>query len=251
MVHILIVEDSIADVQIYKNSISTSQNVNIICVSTGEEALKILDETKIDIFFLDVDLPGIDGFSLARKIRAMPDYALSYIVFITGYSQNQLEVFKELHCYDYIVKPFPLDEFSSKLMTLIDLVIKKEGQQEKTAEKSRMVLFTTEQGEFLINPDEIYYAEIKRNNCYLYTENQIFRIIGISLKEVIDTVNDEYFLRCHKSFAVNVKKIFGIIELNYRLWQITFRDKKETIDLSSKYYQDVFQKYKQLAKKEG
>jgi DNA-binding LytR/AlgR family response regulator len=120
----------------------------------------------------------------------------------------------------------------------------------KIYKTKRIVLFTTDQGEFLINPDEIYYAEIKRNNCYLYTENQIFRILGVNLKEVMDTVNDEYFLRCHRYFAVNVKKILSIVKINYQLWQISFKEKKDNIYIKRKYYQELLYKYKQFANEE-
>jgi CheY-like chemotaxis protein len=119
MVNILIVEDSVHDIKRYKEFITPSEHVKLFCASSAEEVMPVIKDNKIDVFFLDVNLPGIDGFEFARKIRQLPGYFLSYIIFITGYSQNQLDVFKEFHCYDYIVKPFIKEEFSLKLDNLI------------------------------------------------------------------------------------------------------------------------------------
>lgn len=243
MVNILIVEDSITDVQMYKDAIIPIENVKLTFAESGEEALTMIEKVEFSIFFLDVQLPGINGFELARRIRDIPKYTLAFIVFITGYSKNQLDVFKELHCYDYMVKPFSMEVFASKLMDLIYQVSKLKIESEKI----KMVLFSTCNGDYLINPNEILYAETQRNYCYLYTENEVFRLAGVSLKEIINTVDDEFFLRCHKSFAVNIKIIFGIRAVNYRLWQIVFKDNQNIVDLSSKYYNIIVTKYKLLA----
>jgi len=244
MINILIVEDSITDAQFYKNSIIPIENVNLLFVKSGEEALEIIErnDVNIDVFFLDVHLPGIDGFGLAKKIREIGKYTLTFIVFITGYSKNQLDVFKELHCYDYIVKPFSIEEFSLKVNTLINTVL----TQKKEPEKSRIIFIPTSDGDYLINPYEIFYAETYRNDCYIHTEKEVIHLLGVSLKNLLETVNNEYFLRCHKSYAVNVKKIFKIKEVNYRLWQISFRDYDKIIYVGQKFYEDIMTKYKQL-----
>lgn len=243
MTNILIVEDTITDVQFYKDAIIPNDKVKLLFAKSGEEALRIIEAVDIDIFFFDVKLPGIDGFQLAKRIREIPKYALTYIVFITGYSENQLEVFKELHCYDYIVKPFCVEEFAAKTVSLINKV----SSQKKEPKKNKIVFLPTCSGDYLIQADEILFAEIRRNDCYVYLEKEVLRLLGVSLKNLIDNVNDEYFLRCHKSFAVNVNKIYSIKEVNYRLWQISFRDNNEVIDVGSKYYNSVMTKYKLIA----
>ena len=235
MINVLIVEDSERDVRLYKDALRSAENVNLFCVLSGEEAIELIKTVYIDVFFLDIDLPGIDGFALAKKIRAITKYALSFIVFISGYSKNQLEVFKELHCYDYIVKPFSMDEFTSKLTELIKRIQSANGE----ANKTRMILLTTGIGEYLLNPEGIYFAETQRNDCFLHTENGMLRLAGISLKEVIHSINDEFFIRCHRSFAVNIRRIYQIEPINYRLWKIILSDSAGAIDVSSKYFDEV------------
>jgi DNA-binding LytR/AlgR family response regulator len=243
MINVLIVEDSEHDIQLYKNALRPVENARIFYVSSGEEAMELIKKAGIDIFFLDVDLPGMDGFALAKKIRAIPRYALAFIVFITGYSKNQLAVFKELHCYDYIVKPFSMDDLTSKLTALIEQVRSSDNQVNRT----RMILLPAGGGEYLINPEEIFFAEAQRNDCYLHTNNEILCLRSISLKKVIHLVDDEYFVRCHRSFAVSIKKIYEIRPINYRLWKVILRDSTGIVDVSGKYFNEIMNKCGMLA----
>lgn len=243
MVNILIVEDSNHDMDLYKKAIIPQADVNLFYSKSAEEALHVMRDNKIDIFFLDIELPGMSGFELAGKIRAVPAYSLTYIVFITGYSQNQLDAFKEFHCYDYIVKPFTAEEFASKLNTLIGQV----AVVKKKTERTKLATISALDGDYLVRSDDICFAESQRNSCTLHMTDKTQHFKGITLKELIQNVNEEYFLRCHKSYAVNVKKIFCIREVNYRLWSVSFHDSDQTIDLSKSFYQGVMEKYKQLS----
>ncbi|WP_227016758.1 LytTR family DNA-binding domain-containing protein [Sinanaerobacter chloroacetimidivorans] len=121
----------------------------------------------------------------------------------------------------------------------------------KDNEKGKMVFFTTDEGEILVNIEEIYYAEKKHNYCLLHTSSKVLRLIGISLKEVMDTINVEFFIKCHKFLAINMKKIDGIRNLNNKQYAILLKDKKESVYLDSKYYQELICKYKHLVNKEG
>lgn len=247
MVKVLIVEDSAEDVQLYKKILHSVANAELIFASNAEEALEVVQKYPIDIFFLDVDLPGMNGFQLARKIREIPRYFLSYIIFITGYSENQLDAFKELHCYDFLIKPFQMEEFKLKLRAFIEKVDEKANKTEKSSDKTKMVLFSTSNGDYLINANDILFAETYRNKCFLHTENEVYRLVGMALKEVIDQVEDEYFVRCHKSFAVNLKKVSYIHQVNYRLRQISFINNEKKIDLSNMFYDSILTKYRQLS----
>lgn len=239
MLNLLIVEDSDTDFKLYQTVFNESNHIRLFYAPSGEEALEIISQTHMDMFCLDVQLPGIDGFAVAKAIRETPGYTLTPIVFITGYSRNQLEAFKAFHCYDYIVKPFTLEELKIKLFGLIERLRAQRAEEKQHSSKRRMALFLTDAGEYFIDIQKIDYAESERNNTILHTEEKTFRLTGVSLKEVIETVDSPYFLRCHKSFAVNVSKIYGLRDVNYRLWHILLHNRNDHVDLSKKYYQDI------------
>lgn len=246
MLNLLIVEDSDADLNLYQKMFNESNQIHLFYAQSGEEAVTIIKQTHIDMFCLDVQLPGMDGFAVARAIRETPGYMLTPIVFITGYSRNQLEAFRTFHCYDYIIKPFTLEELHTKLFSLIERLGAHKAEEKQQLPKRKMTLFLTDSGEYLIDAQKIDYAESERNNTILHTEEKTFRLVGVSLKEAIETVNSPYFLRCHKSFAVNVSKIYGFRDVNYRLWHILLHNRNDHVDLSKKYYQDIMDCIKAL-----
>lgn len=242
MIKILVVEDSKKDMLFYKNVLENIENIEVFYALSGEEALGILRENDFNIFILDIELPGMNGLELASRIRNIPRYSLKLIMFITGYEKNQLEAFKQYHCYDYIIKPFSAKELDKKIRKLIkSFSIEKE---EKT--KIKMLLYPTINKELLIPINQIKYAEASHRSCYLYTDLQEepIKSNNIILKELIAEVDDPYFIQCYRSFAVNVKKIQEIEQLNYRLWTITLKNSKNKLYVSSKYFSSIEEKLK-------
>ncbi len=250
MIKILVVEDSEKDLLLYKNVLGDIGGIQVLYALSGEEALRIAKENPIDIFILDIELPGISGLQLAGKIRSIPEYVLTLIMFITGYEKNQLEAFRQFHCYDYIIKPFSAKEFHKKIAVLItNLAVER---QKKT--RIRMLLYPEINKEILIPIDQINYAEVLHRHCYLYTDLQEepFESSNLILKELIAEVNDPYFVQCHKSFAVNIKQIKAIQRQNYRLWTITLQNSEKKLYVSSKYFNLIDEKLKEwITEKKG
>lgn len=234
MIKILVVEDSENDLLLYKNVFSKFEKIQLFYASSGEEALSIAKQHDIDIFILDIDLPGISGLELASKLRSFPHYALTLILFITGYEENQLSAFKQFHCYDYIIKPFNSTEFESKFSVLLQQL----SLTKPKMKKDKLLLYPMKSREILIPINQIKYAEVLHRRCYLYTDLQEapFESSTITLKELLVEVSDPFFIQCHKAFAVNVKKIQEIEQLNYRLWRITLHNAKNQLYVSKTFY---------------
>ncbi|MBN7771950.1 LytR/AlgR family response regulator transcription factor [Clostridium aminobutyricum] len=243
MVIILVVEDSENDILLYKNVFQKLEGVQVLYALSGEEALSIAKQEEIDIFILDIELPGINGLDLAREIRSLPHYALTLILFITGSEKNQLEAFKQFHCYDYILKPFGVNDFETKIITLI----KQLSLAKHKVARIKMLLYPSKNKDLLIPIHQLKYAEVLHRRCYLYTDLQDapFESSNITLKELLLEVDDPYFIQCHKAFAVNVKKIREIEQLNYRLWQITLLNTSNKLYVSNKYYGVVEKQFKE------
>jgi two-component system CheB/CheR fusion protein len=77
-----------------------------VVVYKGEDAIKIASTFRVDVVFLDIRLPDIDGFEVARQLRRMPDYTKSLVVAITGYEQEaDVQRFKEVGIDLHFLKP--------------------------------------------------------------------------------------------------------------------------------------------------
>lgn len=91
------IEKEFIDIRIYQSSSITT-------------AMSILKEKDIKLFFIDINLGDESGLELAKKIRTIPKYKLTGIVFITSQIIHIIEAFKSIHCYDFLVKPYDVSE---------------------------------------------------------------------------------------------------------------------------------------------
>ncbi|MCL2610465.1 MAG: response regulator [Defluviitaleaceae bacterium] len=81
-------------------------NYKVIAVPSGKAALKVLESQKPDLFILDIDMPEMNGYELAERIRNMSDYAKTPLVFLTGNSTREhITKAMQVGCDDFIVKP--------------------------------------------------------------------------------------------------------------------------------------------------
>ncbi len=237
MTTILIVEDSLRDRKLYSDALSGLFQVELLYAETAGQALKLMNTHTIDLFLLDVELPDMNGFSLAEKIRSIARYELTLILFITGYSKNPLEAFLQYHCYDFIVKPFSVDEIREKIRCLIEKINRK---QQTAGERTRkLAAFETEAETVFFPVEEILFAQVSRGGCEVHTRNHRLMLKKVSLQEVIETVNEPCFVRCHKSFAVNARQIASIRRINYRLSEIVFEASEKKVDMSRLYQKGV------------
>lgn len=122
MINLLIVDDSMIFVKkLISIILKREENIKLIDIANnGEEALKILNETKIDIILLDLKMQKMDGITLIKNLECSFDnkYNNSIIV-ITGDSNSIGNVIKSSLVYDYILKPFNKDILLSKIHNLV------------------------------------------------------------------------------------------------------------------------------------
>lgn len=243
MTTILIVEDSARDLEYCRRALETLPDIKTLSVTSAEAALSVLSQQRIDIFCLDVDLPGMGGFDLAQRLRSMEGYSQAYIIFITGQNRDQLEIFRTLHCYDYITKPFSLKEFKDRIADLLLTIKREQRAKEKNGERRPAVLLELPDRMLAVARESILYAEVMKNDCKLViyedSERKEHRLPRFPLKELVEQVDDPYLIRCHKSYAVNVRQIQSLKEMDYRSGQIRFYVSDNVIDFSGKYKSEL------------
>jgi DNA-binding LytR/AlgR family response regulator len=244
MLNILVIEDHPDESDYCCNAINeTLGNCNIMKAYNGEEAFVLMNQRFIDSFFVDVDLPGINGFQIAQEIRQNANYKLTPIVFITGYRANQLSIHKKYHHYEYIEKPYTLESFKHAVGPLLqELNLQKERFHHlQTRERKKMVLLETKEDLMLVNLDDILYAERQGRGLLLHTKQQTFTDIKMSIDDIIRAANSHSFLRCHKSFAINIKNVKSITNITRRLWHAGFGYRSNLYcQISSTYYDNIY-----------
>jgi len=204
---ILIVEDNLLSrlglVKIIK---SIESELEILETGYAEEALLLSNNNKIDAFFLDIQLLDYSGIKLAKQIRDKDSYMFTPIVFVTAVPSRELEAFKTIHCYDYIIKPFSEDDVRDILYKILKHGIKStEKRTIKLVQKS----FT-----HVINQDEIIYIEVKYKKIYIITENEVLIYTSYTMNQIMDMLSSD-FIKCHRSYVVNKNHIKAVNRSTY------------------------------------
>lgn len=164
------------------------------------DSLKYLQENKVDVVFLDINMPELDGMSLGKILTKLnPNIK---IIFITAYRDYAAEAF-EIKAFDYLLKPY-----SEKRITevLNNLTMIKDNSPTKEVEKINKVTVFLDEKMVVLSLDEIYYIEVSEKESLVYTQNEIYTSkLKISKWEEILPKNK--FYRTHRAYIVNLDKI--------------------------------------------
>jgi len=232
MLNILVVEDH----RVQRNNLmrmlkSLNKDIKIFEAATGEEAIKILKQETIELFFLDIELPDMSGLKIAETIRSTPKYELAYIVFITTHVHYQLEAFKNYHCYDFIEKPYEHEEVFKISDRLIRGIKHNESQNEA-------VRFKTKNCILKLYIKEILFIESQGKNCIIHTRNNQYTIPNISLKTVLEKTATTNFMQTHKSYIINLENIDLIEKREKNSWIVYFNDYHSPAYISNHYKEE-------------
>ncbi len=218
-------------------------DVNVVAQGkNGLEAVSLIKEHSPDLVFLDVQMPGLDGFGVIKKLldRKVP---LPKIVFATAFDQYAVKAF-EVNAVDYILKPFDKKRVAQsiekarakieagaapeeKLETLVRML---ESQKAPTA-KTAKILIKAAGRLFLADPKDICYATIEDGVITVATSGHA-GMEGQSncrtLEELFDNLDPNSFWRAHRSFLVNIHHIREVVPWFKSSYQLRMDDKKQT-----------------------
>lgn len=206
MSSILIVEDE----PIIANGLAAMINsidskINITITGYAKEALRYAEDINYDIFLLDIQLKDYSGFELAKEIRNIDNYKLTPIVFITAVPTRELMAFKEIHCYDYIVKPFKEETVKIILETIINYGVVKEQEVYLKLKQKEYTYF--------VKQDEIIYIESQSRKIFVTTIREQIELSTYTLSQLLKELNPN-FIQCHKGYIINVNYIEKVDKAN-------------------------------------
>jgi two-component system, LytTR family, response regulator len=201
----------------------------------GQEAVSLIDRLDPDLVFLDVQMPGLTGFEIARRLRERKTSA--QIVFVTAYDRHALEAF-EVNAVDYLLKPIDPTRLTEavdrakrrvsserplgdRLEKIVQLIAERQSRRERLAIKV---------GErfLLVQADDIIYASLADDSINIVTS----QIAGTSnfrtLDELQARLDPSVFWRVHRSHLVNINKIKEIVPWFSRNYILRMKDAKAT-----------------------
>ena len=209
MYSIMIVEDDYIQRETLKKLIlSINSSLNIYEAESESQALDLISKNHIDMFFIDIQLKDSSGLELALNIRKISKYKFNLIVFVTTYMEYITQAFKQTHCYDYILKPYNKSSIESIVQTM-DLYDKKDLIKHKSLEESNKKIVLTLKCNIMveISVNDIIHIEVLGRHCQINTINGVYTTHNISLKRIMQMIDDDNIIQSHRSFVVNLRYI--------------------------------------------
>lgn len=196
--------------------------------SNGIEVLQFLHEKKqIDIIFMDIQMPEIDGLELSKKIPIQ-----TKIIFTTAFDQYAIEGYK-VNATGYLLKPFNYIEFLEATEKAKQLLL---PTKNKEVEIPDYIFVKSEYKQIKIFLNDIIYIESMKDYAKIFLTSQSSPIVTLlSLKKLNEELPKENFMRVHRSFIVSLEKI-EIVEKN----QIVFGKQRITI---AEPYREQFENF--------
>lgn len=189
-----------------------SNNFNDLTVveefSSAIQAIKFLNENEVDLIFLDIHMPDFSGLDFIKTLKNPPK-----IILTTSDPQFAIEAFEYECVIDYLLKPIQLPRFEKAIVKAQNSGSKKPKIKEAKSEKEPSI-----QNDFYVNIDRrlikidlasIYLIEAKGDYIHIKTEDKNY-VVHSTLKKIEDKLPTSLFLKVHRSFIINVKKIIDI-----------------------------------------
>lgn len=202
MKKVIIVDDESAGRKLINEYLESYSNYFIVGeANNGVDAVKIINEFKPDLVFLDIQMPGLNGFEVINYLEEIPQ-----IIFSTAYDKYALKAF-EIHAVDYLLKPYTLERFKITI-DRIDSNVEKlrpfaENLLMSRANFPERILVQTSKKLITIAVKDIIRIEAFGDYSKLFTkDNSFLSNFGISVLET--KFNPEIFIRVHRSSIINI-----------------------------------------------
>lgn len=248
MIRVMLVDDESLAQEELKRLIACDKEFQVVAAaSNGKEALEKIEKGSIDVVFLDIEMPGMNGLEVASSLARTENPPR--IVFATAFNQYAIDAFT-VNAVDYILKPYQpgrvaqtlerikevlktQEIFRERLIALEDTLIQK-GVLKKIVGHAR-----NSKERVVLDPAEIFYFYAHLAEVFAYCAGGEY-IVNTTLKELSENLNAAQYAQTHKAYIVNLGKIEKVTPMFSGNFEIVLKDPKHTkIPLSRRYAKSV------------
>ena len=225
LLHALLVDDEPAAHAGLRALLHEHPDVRVVeAVDSGREAIRAIQETHPDVVFLDVQMPGVDGFGV---VRAVGPAQMPAVVFVTAYDEFALRAF-DAYAVDYLLKPVAPDrltraltrvrerlalgrsaDLEERLRALLAGPAASEGGLATTRPAGAPLLIRAGERHVVLSAGEIDWIEADDDRVRIHAGPKV-HLLGGTLSAVTESLDPAQFLRIHRSTVVNVSRIAAL-----------------------------------------
>ena len=209
---VVIVDDESSGRKLIKEYLRHHESLILVGeANNGVDAIKIINEFKPDLVFIDVQMPGLTGFDVLEHLEELP-----IIIFSTAYDKYALKAF-EVHATDYLLKPYTKQRFDTAIAKINfeennkvapladDIIMSRQGYPERiVVEKGKKYV--------TLSIDEINYIEAYGDYSKIHSSSETF-ISSHGLGELEKKLDPHHFLRIHRSSIVYWPAVLEIVKM--------------------------------------
>jgi two-component system LytT family response regulator len=213
MIHAVVADDEVLARQKLRQLLRDDRDIEIVGESaTALETIELVKATNPELLFLDIRMPGMDGFDVVDALANHADVSLPRIIFTTAYDQYALRAF-EVNAVDYLLKPFTQERLRTAIERVREQSLAKPQGTGAANGKSQGVNFYTNRiifksrGRILFLPvSDIRWIGAEGNYVRLSTATET-HLLRETMAHLAERLDPRGFLRVHRSFIVNLKYV--------------------------------------------
>jgi two-component system, LytTR family, response regulator LytT len=205
----------------------------------GVEAVALIKEHAPDLVFLDVQMPGLDGFGVLKKLveRKMK---VPHVVFATAFDHYAVQAF-EVNAVDYVLKPFDkpriakaiararkMMETQTSATERLEQLVSQLGAAKPNSSQPVKVLVKSQQRLLLVDADDLVFASIQDGLISVVARDAEGTSNYRTLEELNDALDSESFWRPHRSYLVNIHHIKEVVPWFKSSYMLKMNDKKQS-----------------------
>ena len=223
--------------------------VDVVAQGTnGIEAVELIEEHHPDLVFLDVQMPGLDGFAVLKRLRDRSEAqarahpgdteTLPQIIFATAYDQYAVRAF-DVNAVDYLLKPFDrtrveqaVDRAKTRMTgggeAQIDALLRLLNHGTARAHPPAKLIVQAQSRLLLVDQAEICFAAIDDGIIRIVTQTFEGHSKCRTLEELLEQLDPAVFWRAHRGFVVNINHIREVVPWFKSTYQLRMNDKQQT-----------------------
>ena len=224
MITTIIVDDEPLAQEIIETYLEDYEDFELLgSCNSAMEANKLLKENKVDVMFLDIQMPQLNGIDFLKILDNPP-----LVVFTTAFKEYALEGF-ELDAHDYLLKPISKDRFEKA----VEKIRSELGKKAEAFEHS--IFVKSDKKLHRLYYDEMYYIEGLKDYVIIKTDNK--RVVTLqTMKSLEVKLPQNQFKRIHRSYIINLDKIKSVIGNNV---EIEVNGEKSKLPIGKIYRDDL------------
>lgn len=198
----IIVDDDQASIKVLEQLVNQTNELKLIGkAKDGVEAMSYLQNNRIDICLLDIEMPGMSGLEFINTLREKPE-----IIFVTSQKEYAIEAF-DYEVTDYLLKPVALKRFIKAINRAIENIHQNIPKPQENQDSPPSTIFIKEKNQFSrLEKAKILFVEAYGDYVNIYTSQKKYTIHS-TMKNIENKLAENNFMRIHRSYIVNLDKI--------------------------------------------